>query len=101
MAAAEAADAAAVPAAAVKANKCPEKQQSKISWPPFYATPLLVPAEFHNHLRVFASIKRFVVDELRKVMAAFGRFDQSRGRSIESIGSVGSVILRIFRFFAM
>ena len=31
--------------------------------------------------------------------AAVGRFDRSRGRSIESIGSVGSVILRIFRFF--
>ena len=29
----------------------------------------------------------------------FGRFDRSRGRSIESIGSVGSVILLIFRFF--
>ena len=31
--------------------------------------------------------------------AAVGRFDRSRGRSIESIGSVGSVILRIFQFF--
>ena len=31
--------------------------------------------------------------------AAFGRFDRSRGRSIESIGSVGSVILWIFQFF--
>ena len=31
--------------------------------------------------------------------AAVGRFDRSRGRSIESIGSVGSVILQIFRFF--
>ena len=32
-------------------------------------------------------------------MAAVGRFDRSRRRSIESIGSVGSVILRIFGFF--
>ena len=31
--------------------------------------------------------------------AAVGRFDRSHGRSMESIGSVGSVILRIFRFF--
>ena len=35
----------------------------------------------------------------RKFTAAVGRFDRSRGRSIESIGSVGSVFLRIFRFF--
>ena len=33
--------------------------------------------------------------------AAVGRFDRSRGRSIESIGSVDSVILRIFNCFAM
>ena len=33
------------------------------------------------------------------ITAALGRFDRSRGRSIESIGSVGSVILRIFQFF--
>ena len=32
-------------------------------------------------------------------MAGVDRFDRSRGRSIESIGSVGSVILQIFRFF--
>ena len=32
-------------------------------------------------------------------MAAVGRFGRSRGRSIESIGLVGLVILRIFRFF--
>ena len=31
--------------------------------------------------------------------AAVGRFDRSRGRSIESIGSIGSVILQIFRLF--
>ena len=31
--------------------------------------------------------------------AAVGRVDRSCGWSIESIGSVGSVILRIFRFF--
>ena len=35
----------------------------------------------------------------RVITAAVGRFDRSRGRSIESIGSVDSVILWIFRFF--
>ena len=40
------------------------------------------------------------MDDLASVVrAAVGRFDRSRGRSIESIGSVGSVILQIFRFF--
>ena len=31
--------------------------------------------------------------------AAVGRFDRSRGRSIEWMGSVGSVILLIFDFW--
>ena len=39
-AAAEAGDAAAVPAAAGKASKCPEKQQTKKSWPPVGLPPL-------------------------------------------------------------
>ena len=33
------------------------------------------------------------------IRAAVGRFGRSRGRSIESIGSVGSVILWIFFIF--
>ena len=46
------------------------------------------------------SVSIFVFDVMRFVStAAVGRFDRSRGRSIESIGSVGSVILQIFRFF--
>ena len=36
--------------------------------------------------------------DMNIITAAVGRFDRSRGRSIESIGSVGLVILRIFRF---
>ena len=33
------------------------------------------------------------------IRAAIGRYDRSCGRSIKSIGSVGSVILQIFQFF--
>ena len=45
MAAAEAADAAAVPAAAGKASKCPEKQQTKKSQPHLELAPPLAVLE--------------------------------------------------------